>query len=145
MSNPDAWAAIKADPALIPGAVEETLRTAGSIFSWRRTAEVDTEINGVAIPKGSQILVLMGSANRDPQMFEKPNTFDITRENARQHLSFGFGIHYCIGNMLGKLQTKVALEELVKNVPTMQFAPGTDIEFGDNLSFRVPVAVPVIW
>jgi cytochrome P450 len=106
---------------------------------------VDTEINGVAIPKEGQLLLLMGSANRDPEMFANPDDFDITRQNARQHLSFGFGIHYCIGNMLGKLQTKVALEELVNNVPTMQLAPGTDIEFGDNLSFRVPVSVPVVF
>ena len=145
MLNPTSWDAIKKDPAKIPGAVEEVLRTAGSIFSWRRTAMVDTELNGVAIPKESQLLVLMGSANRDPEMFENPNDFDIERTNARQHLSFGYGIHYCIGNMLGKLQTRVALEELVKNVPSMQLAPGTDITFGDNLSFRVPVAVPVVW
>ncbi len=145
MQNPTAWEAIKADPSKIPGAVEEVLRTAGSIFSWRRTAMVDTEINGVAIPKEGQLLLLMGSANRDPEMFANPDDFDITRQNARQHLSFGFGIHYCIGNMLGKLQTKVALEELVNNVPTMQLAPGTDIEFGDNLSFRVPVSVPVVF
>ena len=145
MLNPASWDAIKADPAKIPGAIEEVLRTAGSIFSWRRTAMVDTELNGVAIPKGSQLLVLMGSANRDPEMFENPNDFDIERTNARQHLSFGYGIHYCIGNMLGKLQTRVALEELVKNVPSMQLAPGTDIAFGDNLSFRVPVSVPVVW
>lgn len=144
MLNRDAWEAIKADPAKIPGAIEEVLRTAGSIFAWRRTAEKDAEIAGVAIPKGSQILLVMGSANRDAGMFDNPDKFDIGRENARNHLSFGYGIHYCIGNMLGKLQTRVAIEELVAKLPTLEMKPG-DIEFGDNLSFRVPLTVPVTW
>ena len=145
MINQDAWEAIKADPAKIPGAVEEVLRSAGSIFAWRRTAMKDSVINGVDIPEGSQILLVMGSANRDPQMFENPDKFDIERENARNHLSFGFGIHYCIGNMLGKLQTRVALEELSKKLPGLKLKDGVNIEFGDNLSFRVPLTVPVTW
>ena len=145
MVNQDAWEAIKADPKKIPGAVEEVLRSAGSIFAWRRTAMTDAVVNGVEIPEGSQILLVMGSANRDPQMFENPDKFDIERENARQHLSFGFGIHYCIGNMLGKLQTRVALEELSAKLPNLKLQPGADIAFGDNLSFRVPLTVPVVW
>ena len=145
MLNQDAWAAIQADPSKIPGAVEEVLRTAGSIFAWRRTAMKDGEINGVAIPEGSKILLVMGSANRDPQMFENPDKFDIERENARNHLSFGFGIHYCIGNLLGKLQTRVALEELSKKMPGLQLKENAPLTFGDNLSFRVPTSVPVTW
>ncbi|MGV1033980.1 MAG: cytochrome P450 [Microbacteriaceae bacterium] len=145
MVNRDSWEALKADPAKIPGAIEEVLRTAGSIVAWRRTAERDAEIAGVAIPKGSQILLIMGAANRDPGMFESPDDFDIERTNARNHLSFGFGIHYCIGNILGKLQTRVALEELIAKVPNMHLKEGADIEFGDNLSFRVPLTVPVTW
>ncbi len=143
--HPEAWNAIIADPAKIPGAVEEVLRSSGSIFAWRRTAEKDAVINGVDIPKGSQLLLVMGSANRDPEMFPNPDKFDIERENARNHLSFGFGIHYCIGNMLGKLQTRVALEELSKKLPSLEIVPDVDITFGDNLSFRVPTTVPVTW
>lgn len=143
--NRDAWEAITADPEKIPGAIEEILRTSGSIFAWRRTAMKDAEVDGVAIPKDSQLLLVMGSANRDPNVFEDPDRFDIGRENARNHLSFGFGIHYCIGNMLGKLQTRVALEELTKKLPGLNIKPGAEIEFGDNLSFRVPTAVPVVW
>jgi cytochrome P450 len=105
----------------------------------------DAVVNGVEIPEGSQILLVMGSANRDPEMFENPDKFDIERENARQHLSFGFGIHYCIGNMLGKLQTRVALEELSAKLPDLKLKSGADIQFGDNLSFRVPLTVPVVW
>jgi cytochrome P450 len=145
MLNQNSWEAIKADPTKIPGAVDEVLRTAGSIFAWRRTAEKDGEVNGVAIPEGSKLLLVMGSANRDPQMFENPDKFDIERENARNHLSFGFGIHYCIGNLLGKLQTRVALEELSKKIPDLQLKADAPLTFGDNLSFRVPTAVPVTW
>jgi cytochrome P450 len=145
MLNQDAWKAITAEPAKIPGAVEEVLRTAGSIFAWRRTAMKDGEINGVAIPEGTKILLVMGSANRDPKMFENPDKFDIERENARNHLSFGFGIHYCIGNLLGKLQTRVALEELTKKLPGLQLKESAPLTFGDNLSFRVPTSVPVTW
>jgi cytochrome P450 len=87
----------------------------------------------------------MGAANRDGSQFAEPDKFDIERGNARNHLSFGYGIHYCIGNMLGKLQVRVALEELTKKLPGLQITNGADIEFGDNLSFRVPLAVPVTW
>lgn len=145
MLNYDAWNAIKADPTKIPGAIEEILRTSGSIFAWRRTAMKDASIAGVAIPQGSHILLVMGSANRDGSMFENPDEFDIERQNARNHLSFGYGIHYCIGNILGKLQTRVALEQLIAKLPDMKLKPNVDIEFGDNLSFRVPLTVPVVW
>jgi cytochrome P450 len=141
----EAWEQISADPAKIPGAVEEVLRTSGSIVAWRRTAEKDGVVGGVDIPKGSKLLLVMGAANRDGSQFAEPDKFDIERANARNHLSFGFGIHYCIGNMLGKLQVRVALEELTKKLPGLQITDGADIEFGDNLSFRVPLAVPVTW
>ena len=145
LQNREAWEAIKANPEKIPGAIEEILRTAGSISAWRRTAMRDAEVGGVAIPEGSQLLLLMASANRDGGMFENPDVFDIERQNARQHLSFGFGIHYCIGNILGKLQTRVALEELMTKLPDIQLIGDGNVEFGDNLSFRVPMTVPVTW
>lgn len=145
LENPASYAAITADTSKISGAIDEVLRVSGSIFAWRRTAVVDAEIGGVAIPQGSNVLLLMGSANRDPAVFPEPDTFDIERSNARNHLSFGYGIHYCIGNLLGKLQTRVALEEITKRLPQLQLAPGAPITFGDNLSFRIPTAVPVHW
>ncbi|CAN5147351.1 cytochrome P450 [soil metagenome] len=141
----DVYTTVTEDPSLIPGAIDEVLRVSGSIVAWRRHAEKDGVVAGVQIPKGSKLLLLMGSANRDPAMFPDPDLFDITRANARNHLSFGFGIHYCIGNLLGKLQTKIAVEEITKKLPGLKLKPGVDIQFGDNLSFRVPTAVPVIW
>lgn len=140
-----AYGEVRDDPSLIPGAIDEVLRLSGSIVAWRRTAEKDGRIGDVDIPQGSKILLLMGSANRDEEMFPEPEVFDIRRPNARNHLSFGFGIHYCIGNLLGKLQTRIAIEEITKKIPTLALKPGVDIEFGDNLSFRVPTSVPAIW
>jgi cytochrome P450 len=143
LSHEGAYRAVTVEPARIPGAIDETLRVSGSIFAWRRTAVRDAQIGGVPIPKGSNILLLMGSANRDPEVFENPDVYDIERANARTHLSFGYGIHYCIGNLLAKLQTRIVVEELTRRLPELRLAPGADIEFGDNLSFRVPTAVPV--
>jgi hypothetical protein len=87
----------------------------------------------------------MGSANRDENVFDQPDAFDIGRENARNHLAFGYGIHYCLGNLLAKLQARVAIEEITKNVPTLRLKREVAITFGENLSFRVPTSVPVEW
>lgn len=141
----DEFARIGEDPSLIPGAIDEVLRVSGSIIAWRRHAEKEGQIAGVTIPAGAKVLLLMGAANRDPAVFPDPDTFDITRSNARSHLSFGYGIHYCIGNMLGKLQTKIAVEEIARRLPNLRLVPDVQITFGDNLSFRVPDAVPVLW
>jgi len=145
LSHPEQWQALVDDPARIPAAIDEVLRYSPSIVGWRRRALRDTEIGGVAVPKGADILLLMGSANRDTSRFEDGETFDIDRPNAREHLSFGYGIHYCLGNMLAKLQAKIALEEVARLAPALRLADGADIRFGRNLSFRAPAAVPVTW
>lgn len=140
-----AYEALIADPDKIPGAIDEVLRYSPSIVAWRRKATRDAEIGGVAIPQGSNILLVMGSANRDDTVFPAPDEFNIGRENARNHLAFGFGIHYCLGNLLAKLQAKVALEEVTKRLPNLRLVEGQNITFGENLSFRVPTAVSVTW
>ena len=143
MSNRDAWDAICADPSLIPAATEEILRFEPSIVSWRRRAKVDAEIGGVSIPEGSNILMIMGSGNRDTAVFEDPETFDIHRKNARNHLSFGYGIHFCIGFQLAKMEFGIMLRELTTRFPKMKMKPRQDIEYLTNISFRVPNQVLV--
>ena len=145
LSNPTSYQALVAAPEKIPGAIDEILRFSGSIVAWRRKATKDAEIAGVKIPKDSGVLLLMGSANRDPNVFENPDAFDIDRENARSHMSFGFGIHYCLGNLLAKLQGRVALEQITKKLPDLRLMPVANISFVDNLSFRTPTSVPVEW
>lgn len=145
LDHPEQWQEILDNPKLIPAAVDEVLRYSGSIVGWRRKALKDTEIGGQAIKEGDGVLLLMGSANRDENRFENGEEFDIHRSNAREHLSFGFGIHYCLGNMLAKLQAKICLEEVSKLVPTLELADDSPISFRENLSFRVPTTVPVTW
>ena len=143
LEHREAWEAVVADPKQIPKAIDEVLRYSGSIVGWRRKALADTEVGGVQIPQGAELLLLMGSANRDESRFENGEDFDITRPNARDHLSFGFGIHYCLGNMLAKLQAKIALEELTSALPQLELVDGDSITFRKNFSFRVPDFVNV--
>ena len=145
LGHPGQWQQLVDNPSKIPAAVDEVLRYSGSITAWRRKALTDATIGGVRIAAGDQVLLVMGSANRDETKFADGETFDIDRPNAREHLSFGFGIHYCLGNMLAKLQTKIALEELVRLAPDLQLRSGASITFRENLSFRVPQDVPVTW
>lgn len=139
------WQALVENPKTIPAAIEEVLRYSGSIVAWRRKATRDAEVAGQQISQGEGLLLLMGSANRDTAHFEDPETFDIARSNAREHLSFGFGIHYCLGNKLAKLQAKICLEEATQRIPSLQLDDDADIGFRKNLSFRVPTSVPVTW
>ncbi len=143
MSNRDAWNAICADPSLIPAATEEILRFEPSIVSWRRRAKVDTEVGGTAIPEGANILMIMGAGNRDAAVFEKPEAFDIERKNARNHLSFGYGIHFCIGFQLAKMEFGIMLRELTTRFPNMTMKPDQQIDYLRNISFRVPNQVMV--
>ncbi|MEV0968249.1 cytochrome P450 [Microtetraspora glauca] len=145
LSHRDQWRRVVDRPSLIPAAIDEVLRHSGSIVAWRRRALVDTRIGGVDIPKGADILLVMGSANRDAAKFDDPEALDIARPNAREHLSFGFGIHYCLGNMLAKLQARIAIEEVARLIPDVRLREDEQIVFGPNLSFRSPISVPVEW
>ena len=145
LSHQPAWESLVEDPKRIPAAVEEVLRYSGSIVGWRRKALKDAVVGGQHIKAGDELLLLMGSANRDEERFDRPEELDIERPNAREHLSFGFGIHFCLGNMLAKLQARLCLEEANRILPGLRLAEGADIDFRRNISFRVPVEVPVAW
>ena len=145
LDHPDQWQALVDDPKKISGAINEVLRYSGSIVAWRRKALKDTTVGGVEIPEGAELLLVMGSANRDEDRFDNGEEFDIARPNASEHLSFGYGIHYCLGQMLARLQTKIALEEIVKLAPHLQLVAPEKITFRENISFRVPESVPVRW
>ncbi|MFM2281220.1 MAG: hypothetical protein RLZZ444_3451 [Pseudomonadota bacterium] len=145
MTHRKNWDAMVADPSLIPGAVDEILRFTPSIVTWRRRATQDTEIGGVKVPANSNVLVIMASANRDDTVFDHPNDFDIQRANARNHLSFGYGIHFCLGQQLAKLEFSIMLEELTRRLPNMRLSPDQKFEFVRNISFRVPTALHVEW
>jgi cytochrome P450 len=134
-----------ADPSLIPSAVDEVLRYAPSIVAWRRKALKDTSITGVGVPQGSNILLLLGSANRDQTVFADAQHFDVQRKDARKHLAFGYGIHTCVGQQLAKIEFTIALEELARRMPGLRLKPGQKFEFAHNSSFRVLTALHVEW
>jgi cytochrome P450 len=111
LANPDQLALVQREPARIPALVEEALRYDGPIQFLVREAREDVELAGTKIPKGSVVLPLMGSANRDDAQFPDAHRFDVTR-GASGHLAFGFGNHFCLGASLARLEARVALEEL---------------------------------
>lgn len=139
------WEAICQNPVMIPNAVEEILRYSPSIVSWRRRSTEEAIVGGITIPAGSNILLVMGSGNRDEAQFENGEAFDIERKNANQHLSMGSGIHFCLGAPLAKLEAKIVLEELTKRLPTLKLTPDQTFVFAQNTSFRAPVALEVEW
>jgi cytochrome P450 len=109
---PDQRAILEADASLIPNAVQECIRFVTPLSHMRRTATVDTELFGQQIAAGDKVVMWYISANRDEAVFENPDKLIVTRENARRHLSFGHGIHRCVGARLAELQLRVLLEEM---------------------------------
>lgn len=101
----------------LENAIEEVLRFTSTTTNFRRTALMDTEIGGRAVKKGDKILLSYAAANRDPEVFDDPHRFDITRENARKHIAFGTGPHVCIGARLARMQLHALLKEIVTRVP----------------------------
>ncbi|MFN8221886.1 MAG: cytochrome P450 [Gaiellales bacterium] len=145
LARPAVWAELHADPALIPGTVEEVLRYDCPVVAWRRRARQDVVVGGTPVPEGEQLLLLLGSANRDETVFTEAGRFDHRRPNASAHLSFGHGIHFCLGAALARLEAKVVLEELTALLPSLRLSPGFVPRFVANTSFRGPLSLEVEW
>ncbi|MFZ2872688.1 cytochrome P450 [Zavarzinia compransoris] len=110
---PDQFEKLKADPGLIPNMVSEIIRWQTPLAYMRRVAKKDTMLNGQFIRKGDKVVMWYASGNRDESVFERPDDFIIDRANARNHMSFGFGVHRCMGNRLAELQLRILWEELL--------------------------------
>jgi len=108
---------LRANHKLIPNMVSETIRWQTPLAHMRRNATRDIEINGTMIPKGDKVIMWYVSGNRDDEVIERPNDYWIERPNVRRHLSFGFGIHRCVGNRLAELQLQIIWEEILKRFP----------------------------
>ncbi len=111
--HPETLQSVLDDPALISGAIEETLRYDSSVQLQARTTTRAVEMHGRVIPEGAKVAVLFGSAGRDDRKYERPDVFDIKR-NSRDHIGFGYGLHSCLGAPLARLESRIALEELFK-------------------------------
>lgn len=144
LQHPEAWQAICRDPSLIPGAVEECLRHNGSVAAWRRLATRDVVVGGQAIPAGSKLLIVTSSANHDEGHFVDADFFDIERDNASDHLTFGYGSHQCMGKNLARMEMQIFLEEFTRRLPHMRLAEQR-FSYVPNTSFRGPEHLWVEW
>jgi cytochrome P450 len=135
------WETLCAEPGLVGNAVEEVLRYDSSVIHWRRRAVADVELSGTTIPAGADVLVAIGAANRDPAVFDQPDVFDLRRRNARDHLSFGFGPHVCLGAPLARLEANVVFEELIARQPQLRLAENQRLEFMPIIGFRGPTSL----
>src|SRR3954447_4887403 len=141
LEAPERWDAVVADPALIPAIVEETLRHDTSVPFWRRMTKRAVTLGGVEIPEGATVFLWLAASGRDASLFPEPDRFDLHRANAKRHLAFGKGIHFCIGSALGKLEAQLALEELTRRFPRLRLVDGQELTFHPNISFRGPLAL----
>jgi cytochrome P450 family 142 subfamily A polypeptide 1 len=122
---PDQWAALRGG-ADLPVAVEEMIRYVTPIHNMCRVAVTDAQVGSSGIvPAGQQVVLMYGSANRDPSVFVDPETFDVTR-HPNNHISFGFGTHFCLGAALARTEIRIFFEELLRRVSSFRLAPGTE-------------------
>ena len=132
VNHPDQLAELRADPSLIPGAVEEILRWANPLHAFRRTATRDVELGGVGIAEGDKVAMVYTSANRDEAVFDDPQRFDIHR-SPNPHLSFGIGEHFCLGVHLARLEGRVFFSELLAAFSDLSLA-GDPVRWRSNLN-----------
>jgi cytochrome P450 len=132
LQHPEQLAELRADPSLLPGAVEEILRWANPLHYFRRTALADTEVRGVPIASGDKIAMYYTSANRDEDVFEDAPRFDIHR-SPNPHLSFGIGQHFCLGVHLARLEGRIFFDELLAAFPEIELT-GPPVRVRSNLN-----------
>jgi len=145
LQDQESWQAIVTDSSLIPNAVEECLRYRPSVVAWRRLTRTDVELSGVKIPADSRVLCYLPSGNRDEDHIENGEELDIYRKDARRHISFGFGRHFCLGAPLARFELEVIIEELGRRLPSMRLAEGQDFMPVEAVQFRGPKELWVEW
>ena len=123
-AHPDQMALLRADPGLLRGpAIEEFIRYTTPILNMARRVTVDHEFRGQQLREGDQVLLMYSSANRDPEVFEEPDRFDLTRRH-NNHVAFGFGTHFCLGASLARLEIRVMFEELLQRWSHVELVDG---------------------
>jgi cytochrome P450 len=126
LDEPEQWQRLREEPELLPAAVEEMLRYESPVQLTSRTATEDVELDDSTIPRGEPIVVCLGGANRDPDVYPQPDHLDISRADPSPHLAFSRGIHHCLGATLARLEARIAFEQLTRRYPTLALA-GTPI------------------
>ena len=141
LRNPDQIQRLREDPSLIPAAIDELLRFDSPVQADFRRALADCEVNGFAVRKRDNIVLLLGAANRDPDMFEDPDRLDVGRDEGA-HLSFGRGIHHCLGAPLARLEGRIVLEMLLERFPQISLLADRP-RFRASIIFRGLHSLPV--
>jgi len=144
LSNPDQLEAVRADRSLIPQAIEEAVRWEPPLLTITRVATRDTELGGVPIPAGSAVMPMLGAANRDETRYPDPDRFDIFRPQT-PHISWGIGVHVCLGMHLARLEMTVALNALLDRLPGLRLDPAGDDPHIRGQVFRSPTSLPVLF
>ena len=144
LAHPDQLAAVRAEPALLADAIEESLRLEPAAAVVDRYATRTVELAGAPISAGDLVIVSIAGANRDPAVFPDPDTFDVRRENARLHAAFAAGPHVCIGMHLARLETHTAVARVLERLPDLRLADGRAPD-ARGLVFRKPDALRVRW
>ena len=122
VGHPEQLERLRAEPSLWPNAVEEVLRYDSPVQRTARFAMAPTRLAGTALSRGQLVVALIGGANRDPAVFEDPHRFDVARANAREHLAFSAGVHYCLGAALARLEGEIGLRTLFDRFPDLALA-----------------------
>ena len=141
LDNPDQLARLRADPDLIPGAVEELLRFDSPAQTTFRRARADCAVNGFEVRARDNVAVLVGAANRDPEVFEAPDRLDVGRAHC-PHLSLGRGIHHCLGAPLARLEGRIAFETLLERFRRIDLIGGRP-RFRDGIVLRGLESLPL--
>jgi cytochrome P450 PksS len=146
LQHPDQLERLRRDPSLLPAAVEELLRFTSPVeLATERYAREPVEVAGATIPAGDLVLAVLGSANRDPRHFDRPDELDLARAPNR-HLAFGQGAHYCLGAPLARLEGQIAFATLLRRLPHLRLAvPPGDLRWRRGLFLRGLQALPVTW
>jgi cytochrome P450 len=144
--NPEQLARLKADPSLVSNAVEEFLRYDSSVQLTGRVALEDIDdLGGKRIPKGESVLCLLGSANRDPAVYpDRPDQLDINRPNVKP-LSFGGGIHHCLGAQLARIEAEIAIATLLRRLPELRLDDAENPEWRPTFVLRGLKRLPASW
>ncbi len=144
LSHPDQLSLVRGDPGLVPGAVEESLRLEPAAAVVDRYATCDIQIGGAAIRRGDLVTVSLAGAGRDPTVFPDPDRFDVRRGNARLHLAFARGPHFCLGAHLASLEAQAAVRALLRSLPGLRLDPERP-SAPRGLVFRKPPSLHVLW
>ena len=136
IENPDQMSKLRANPELVPALVEETLRYVNPSQGTWRIATRDTKLGDAEIPRGANVMVRLASASRDPQVFDDPDSFDITRRNAHAHFAFGRGIHVCVGSTLARREIKVCFEEMLRRMDDVRIVRDANPSYEPNMITR---------